>query len=369
MLAAGASPRLPVAIRIALRDLFRYRARSGAALAATTFAVFLAMAICLVASFKFDDPLNWSGPNLSSSQLDRLHAGQSPAPGMMSQLSNAQVASLSGRVNSLAASLHAQSVLPLESAGAMLYQAGAQAHNNFPARVYVATPQLLATYGIKASQIAPGTDVLTMRPGLAGLPHMEMSWRGYGQCSGTRHRRKRPAKPPCTLSNHCLANPAIQTVGNLPGGTSAPNTVITEYAVSKYHLQPQPDRLADPGTGPAHRHADQRRAAVRARLRGDGRDQVRWSRFRRDRRRGHRARHRDRARRAGRVRRPDPQRDRAGPAHAHRDRGQRHDAADDHRGDRRRAGPARRDPRHGCAVIAGLAFAHGSLSAMFGDVR
>ncbi len=48
-----ASSRLPVAIRIALRDLVRYRARSGAALAATTFAVFLAMSICLVASTKF----------------------------------------------------------------------------------------------------------------------------------------------------------------------------------------------------------------------------------------------------------------------------------------------------------------------------
>ena len=44
--------------------------------------------------------------------------------------------------------------------------------------------------------------------------------------------------PPCTLSNDCLANPAMQTVSGLPGGTSAPNTVITEYAMSKYHLQP-----------------------------------------------------------------------------------------------------------------------------------
>ena len=62
VLAAGTGPRLPVAIRIALRDLVRYRARSGAALAATTFAVFLAMAICLVASIRFDNPLNWIAP-------------------------------------------------------------------------------------------------------------------------------------------------------------------------------------------------------------------------------------------------------------------------------------------------------------------
>jgi putative ABC transport system permease protein len=234
-LTAGAGPRRPVAVRIALRDLVRYRARSGAALAATTFAVFLAMAICIVASIKFDNPLNWSGPNLSSSQLIVYTHYQNG--GMMTQFSNAQVASLSGRVSNLAASLHAQSALPLESAGG-LYQAGAQANNNFTGTVYVATPQLLATYGIKASQIAPGTDILTVRPGLAGLPRMEMTWGGYGGCSGLCIAGHEPAAPPCTLGNDCLANPVIQTVSNLPSGTSEPNTVITEYAVSKYHLQP-----------------------------------------------------------------------------------------------------------------------------------
>jgi putative ABC transport system permease protein len=237
VLATTAGPRLPVAIRIALRDLVRYRVRSGAALAATTFAVFLAMAICVVASMKFDDPLNWSGPNLSSSQLIVYTYDQNG--GMLTQLSDAQVTSLSGPVNTLAASLRAQSVLPLESAGAMLNQAGARAHDTFTGTVYVATPQLLATYGIRASQIAPGTDILTMRPGLAGLPRMEMSWGGYGECSGTCIAGHERAKPPCTLSNDCLVNPAIATVGKLPGGTSEPNTVFTEYAVSKYHLQPQ----------------------------------------------------------------------------------------------------------------------------------
>jgi len=44
--------------------------------------------------------------------------------------------------------------------------------------------------------------------------------------------------PPCTLSSDCVANPVMQTVSGLPGGTSAPNTVITEYAMSKYHQQP-----------------------------------------------------------------------------------------------------------------------------------
>ena len=236
VLAAGAGPWLPVAIRIALRDLVRYRARSGAALAATTFAVFLAMGICLVASISFGNPLDPVGPNLSSSQLI-VSAQQSPGGGLISQLSSAQAARLGGQVNSLAASLHARSV-PLESA-VTLYQLGTAENGpgSFSGSVYVATPQLLATYGIKASQIAPGTDMLTLRPGLAGLPHMEMTWQSPGYHGPGGNEPGSSGGPPCTLSDGCLANPAIQTISSLPSGTSAPNTVITEHAVSKYHLQ------------------------------------------------------------------------------------------------------------------------------------
>jgi putative ABC transport system permease protein len=239
VLAPGADRRLPVAIRIALRDLARYRARSGAALAAVTFAVFLATVICLVGSERTANPLDPSGPSLSSSQLV-VTAGSSPAPGMMNLLTSAQEASLGRRLNSLAASMHARAAVPLESA-ARLFEAGVSLHSNFTGNVYVATPQLLATYGIKASQIAPGTDVLTARQGLAGLSGMEMIWGSAGSCSGTCTGI--PAEPggrggpPCTLSNDCVADPSMQTVNSLPGGTSAPNSVITEYAVTKYRLQ------------------------------------------------------------------------------------------------------------------------------------
>jgi putative ABC transport system permease protein len=241
VLAAGAGSRLPVAIRIALRDLVRYRARSGAALAATTFAVFLAMGICIVASIRFDNPLNWIGPGLSTNQVV-IPSELSSGPGQMTQPSRAQLTALTTRVQALAASLHAPAVL-LESTSD-LYQTGLPEHGvqNFTGTVYVATPQLLATYGIKASQIAPGTDILTMRPGLAGLPHLEMiGWdNGYiSDGSSPPPDPGSPGGPPCTLRNLCLASPAIQTISSLPGGTSAPNTVVTEYAVSKYHMQIQ----------------------------------------------------------------------------------------------------------------------------------
>ena len=232
-----ASSRLPVAIRIALRDLVRYRARSGAALAASTFAVFLAMGICVITSVQFENVLAWTGPNLSSSQV--IVYAQPPQGGPVAvPLTSTQFADVSRHVSSLAASLHARSAVPLEFAGATLHQADAQAHKDFTGTVYVATPQLLATYRITASQIAPGTDVLTMRPGLASLPHMELTWGNYGLQQGPGGLvHKDRVLPGCTLSSDCLAGPAMQTASGLPGGTSAPNTVITEYAVSKYQLQ------------------------------------------------------------------------------------------------------------------------------------
>jgi putative ABC transport system permease protein len=158
---------------------------------------------------------------------------------MMMPLTSAQAASLSGRLNSLAASLHARSAVPLESAG-LLNQPGAPAHSNLGVGLYAATPLLLATYGIKASQIAPGTDVLTTRPGLAGLPHLQMTFQSPGNGSEPDGSgRGGNGGSSCTPSNDCLASAAIQTVSSLPGGTDAPNTVITEYAVRKYHLQTQ----------------------------------------------------------------------------------------------------------------------------------
>ncbi len=342
-----ASSRLPVAIRIALRDLVRYRARSGAALAAITFAVFLAMGICVVTSVQFENVLAWTGPNLSSSQLIVYAQPPQGAPSAAS-LSSTQLAIVSRHVSSLAARVHARTAVPLEFAGATLHQVGAQAHKDFTGTVYVATPQLLAMYGITAGQIAPGTDALTMRPGLAGLPHMELTWGNYGLQQGPGGLvHKDSALPGCTLSSGCHASPRMQTVSSLPSGTSAPNTVITEDAVSKYHLQTHLSGWLIQAPAPLTAGADQRRAAIRPHLRGDGRDRVGLARPRRDRRRRHRARHRHRAQRAGHVRRPDPQRDRAGPAHAHRGRRQWHDPADDHRGDRGRTGPARRGPRHG----------------------
>ena len=68
---------------------------------------------------------SWTGPNLSSSQL--IVYAQPPQGGpLATPLSSTQLAEVSRHLSSLAASLHARTAVPLESAGATLHQAGAQ---------------------------------------------------------------------------------------------------------------------------------------------------------------------------------------------------------------------------------------------------
>jgi putative ABC transport system permease protein len=238
---AVAARHAPVAVRLALRDLSRYRARSGAALAAISFAIFLAVLISIAASVRFSIVLDYTGPNLTANQLIVYtpNAGQGFGSGQAP--TSSQLRAEQARVNAFAGSLHAQSVLALDSAvnrkvasgpmggqlTATLQQAGTR-NNNYNGPLYVATPALLSEYGIR--QIGATADVLTMRPGLAAEPRMQLTTCFAGPLSTS-------ACPPG--SN--FANPKIQTVSSLPAGTSAPNTVLTMRAVRQLGLHLVPD--------------------------------------------------------------------------------------------------------------------------------
>ncbi len=68
-LLAQAARRAPIAVRLAMRDLARYRARSGAALGAITISVLIAVIICVIAAARFGNALDYVGPNLASNEL------------------------------------------------------------------------------------------------------------------------------------------------------------------------------------------------------------------------------------------------------------------------------------------------------------
>jgi len=227
----------PISVRLALRDLARYRTRSGPALAAIAVATLIAVIVCVEAAARLGDPLDYAGPNLTSSQLVVYTAGAyghgggggggqsgppaGPAPSLADQTNVA---------DSIARSLGNASIITLYSSNAGLNHAAAG--RNWSGQIYVATPQLLSLFGISQPQVSPDADFLTMRPGLSTLSQMQFlntPKSGPGP-SGQGNQWPCPA-------GSCIANPPIQEVSQLPSGTSAPNTVVTEHGLRALDLQ------------------------------------------------------------------------------------------------------------------------------------
>ena len=228
-LLARAARRAPIAVRLALRDLARYRARSGAALGAISLSVLIAVIICVTAAARFGNAVDYVGPNLASNQLV-VYPQAAPTtpgapclhePGGCPTLTGAQLAAMAAEARGIAASLGSRNIVRLETTDSSLQRAASGRPWDGP--VYVATRQLLRAYGITAAQVSPDADILTMRPGLASMTKMQFLY-------GASKFGPPGSNPPCPPS-YCLANPKIQEVSALPSGTSAPNTVITEHTV------------------------------------------------------------------------------------------------------------------------------------------
>ncbi len=254
---AGVSQRAPLAIRLALRDLSRYRARSGSALGAISLGVLIAATVCVAAAARYGNVLDYAGPNLANNQLVVYTPNSGPTDGgpngggpngapTTPQASNA---ALQAKTDAIASALGSHDVLALMSPDVNLVHEGSG--RNFNGQLYVATPQLLKTFGIPASEIDPKADILTMRPGLSSISDMDMFYGGDGNGGGGKTISPSnpgngpvgnsgpggPGGPGGCQPGNCVADPLMQTVGALPSGTSAPNTVVTEHAVHADHVQ------------------------------------------------------------------------------------------------------------------------------------
>ncbi len=235
--------RAPIAVRLALRDLSRYRARSASALAAISLGVLIAVVISVLSAGRYANVLDYAGPNLASNQLVISTAngpaggGDPGAPGGTATPANP--AALEANVHDIAASVGSRDVVELDTTTASLTHAAPG--RNWDGPIYVATPSLLRAFGITSSAIDPAADILTMRPGLSTLSDMQLTYGGKATSvgPGTGPHPRAQGDFPCPRGS-CVANPVIQEVGALPSGTSAPNTVITEHAVHQLGLQTIP---------------------------------------------------------------------------------------------------------------------------------
>lgn len=180
-LAAGAS----VPVRLALRDLARYGARSGAALAAISLALGIAVAIVLTSSAALYAS-NAEG-NLSETQL-LVRIGEIPSTGDVSPVQDrtqAEVDQLERTVDEIAATLEDATVTPIDVALApdfegidglpamVLTEEVSPGLRRILSLLYVATPELLDHYDVDLDTVDPSTEILTVETGTLWLEPIE----------------------------------------------------------------------------------------------------------------------------------------------------------------------------------------------------
>jgi putative ABC transport system permease protein len=182
----------PIAVRLALRDLARYQARSGAALAAITLALGIAAAVVVVAAAE-ERKADAEPPNLSDRQI-RVYTGLREQSVLAVQ-TPAALERMAARVQQLAASLDDAAVIPLHNPVRQGIEPGVTGEGTrvidtealtrkiedpddprwsgrgticfgkpdcyvIESRLYVATPALLRYLGIDPATVDPSTDFL-----------------------------------------------------------------------------------------------------------------------------------------------------------------------------------------------------------------
>ncbi len=174
-LLAGLAGRVRIAPRLALRDLARYQARSGAALAAVTLALGIAATIVVVAAAEAARDAA-KPPNLSDRQI-RVYLSPPGVPGDPGLDALAQLDRLGTGVSQLASQLDRATVIPLRKAfrpdeGALIVgdtrvqptldlatRIGPQSYRP-GSTLYIATPAVLRYLGISRSTVDPAADFL-----------------------------------------------------------------------------------------------------------------------------------------------------------------------------------------------------------------
>jgi putative ABC transport system permease protein len=210
-LLAAAGARAPVAVRLAVRDLDRYRARSGGAVAAVSLAVGISVAISVAAgAAQVSANSSAGGGNLPDNEIV-IWLGSGGGHGPIPAIGTESLLAAQSAVDSISRSVGARSTLALEAAvdtkgnGGNQVGNGAQAgtptydpaelgvphtvseggrtgtafYGNESVHVYVLTPELLAKFAIAPASIAADTDLVTSRANLNGyelIPIRASNW-------------------------------------------------------------------------------------------------------------------------------------------------------------------------------------------------
>jgi len=174
--------RVPIAPRLALRDLARYQARSGAALAAVTLALGIAVTVVVITSA--EDAKRAAEPPALSNRAIRVNLGPADAKELPPADATARFGRVTSSVRKLAALLDGATVTPLRKVVQPNVSPMVFGHDRLlptleltrrfdnpkgrksyrvQSELYVATPAVLRYLGIDPGTIRSGTDFLVDR--------------------------------------------------------------------------------------------------------------------------------------------------------------------------------------------------------------
>ena len=231
-LSAGAA-RVSIAPRLALRDLARYQARSGAALAAVTLALGIATAVVVTASAE-EAKAAAEPPTLSDRQI-RVYLGPPDARQFIPVDAPAQLGRLAASVRQLAHQLDRATVIPLRKAvqpGLRPFVVGdtrviptielarrldgpaGRKEYRAQSQLLVATPAVLEYLGIDPAAVDPSTDFLADQS-VAAEELVIPSFTSHEEIAVTNVQK-------------------IETGEHLFGSTSAPPNLVTRAGLRRH---------------------------------------------------------------------------------------------------------------------------------------
>jgi putative ABC transport system permease protein len=208
--------------------------------------------ICAVAVARYSNVFDYVGPNMAANALNVYSppaAGTpvfNPGSGNSTAPTPPSLQSQEATVHAIASAVSAKDVVELDQPAVNLQNPSASGRQ-WDGPIYVATPALLRAYGINPSSIPSDVDILSSRPGLAGSG-VQLTYSGGSKSGGLLTGPGAQGSPVGGVGagntnscepGSCLANPVIQEESQLPTGTSAPNTVITESLLHRLGLESQ----------------------------------------------------------------------------------------------------------------------------------
>src|SRR5207248_3982422 len=178
----------------------------------------------ILATARFANPLDYFGPNLRADQ--RAVYAPADRPTGPDGVVPPPAPDLPAKVPGIASAVGGNDVLELDATtGANLLIVKLGDLKSYGDHIYLATPAVLAHYGIRPDQVDPDADLLTARPGLAGLGDLALLGIDLND----------PPPPGCAAGT-CVAHPKIQTLHRLPTDISAPNLLVTDHALRQVRL-------------------------------------------------------------------------------------------------------------------------------------